>query len=85
MPSRSDVGTSGGSPRVQKHVRFFALSPNCHGCTVKLDPVFVRELLQGLPADGEPTVSVLAKDKASAVVLRADSYTGVIMPLDPEA
>lgn len=56
-----------------------------HGCTVKLDPVFVREWLQGLPADGEPTVSVQAKDKSSAVVLRADSYTGVIMPLDPEA
>jgi len=56
-----------------------------HACTVKLDPAFVREWLQGLPADGEPTVSVQAKDKASAVVLRADSYTGVIMPLDTEA
>ena len=56
-----------------------------HGCTVKLDPVFVREWLQGLPADGEPTISVQAKDKASAVVMRADSYTGVIMPLDPSA
>ncbi len=56
-----------------------------HACTVKLDPVFVREWLHGLPADGEPTVSVQAKDKASAVVLRADSYTGVIMPLDTEA
>lgn len=55
-----------------------------HACTVKLDPVFVREWLHGLPADGEPTVSVQAKDKASAVVLRADSYTGVIMPLDTE-
>jgi len=55
-----------------------------HACTVKLDPVFVREWLQGLPADGEPTVSVQAKDKASAVVMRADSYTGVIMPLDTE-
>lgn len=54
-----------------------------HGCTVKLDPVFVREWLQGLPADGEPTISVQAKDKSSAVVMRADSYTGVIMPLDP--
>lgn len=52
---------------------------------VTLDPAFVREWLQGLPADGEPTVSVQATDKASAVVLRADSYTGVIMPLDPSA
>ena len=56
-----------------------------HACTVKLDPAFVREWLSGLPADGEPTVSVQAKDKASAVVLRADNYTGVIMPLDAEA
>ena len=56
-----------------------------HACTVKLDPAYVREWLQGLPADGEPTVSVQATDKASAVVLRADSYTGVIMPLDPSA
>lgn len=55
-----------------------------HGCTVKLDPVFVREWLKRLPPDGEPTISVQAKDKASAVVLRADSYTGVIMPLDTE-
>ena len=45
----------------------------------------MREWLQGLPADGEPTISVQAKDKASAVVMRADSYTGVIMPLDPSA
>jgi len=29
-------------------------------------------------------VSVQAKDKGSAVVLRTDSYTGVIMPLDTE-
>lgn len=55
-----------------------------HACQVKLDPTYVREWLQGLPLDGEPTVSVQAKDKGSAVVLRADSYTGVIMPLDTE-
>jgi DNA polymerase-3 subunit beta len=52
-----------------------------HACTVKLDPVFVREWLSGLPADGEPTVSIQAKDHLSAVVLRTDTYTGVIMPL----
>jgi DNA polymerase III sliding clamp (beta) subunit (PCNA family) len=56
-----------------------------HACTVKLDPVFVREWLSGLPADGEPTVSVQAQDKASAVVMRCDNYTGVIMPLDTDA
>ena len=50
-------------------------------CTVKLDPVFVREWLTGLPADGEPTVSVQATDAQSAVVLRTDTFTGVIMPL----
>ena len=52
-----------------------------HACSVKLDPVFVREWLSGLPADGEPTVSVQATDAQSAVVLRTDTYTGVIMPL----
>jgi DNA polymerase-3 subunit beta len=53
-------------------------------CTVKLDPVFVREWLTGLPADGEPTVSVQATDAQSAVVLRTDTFTGVIMPLATE-
>lgn len=52
-----------------------------HKCTVKLDPAYVREWLSGLPADGEPTVSVQATDAQSAVVLRTDSFTGVIMPL----
>jgi DNA polymerase-3 subunit beta len=50
-------------------------------CSVKLDPTFVREWLQGLPADGEPTVSVQATDAQSAVVMRTDTFTGVIMPL----
>jgi DNA polymerase-3 subunit beta len=53
-------------------------------CSVKLDPVFVREWLSGLPADGEPTVSVQATDAQSAVVLRTDTFTGVIMPLATE-
>jgi fructose 1,6-bisphosphatase len=51
---------------------------------VKLDPIFVREWLSGLPADGEPTVSIQAKDHLSAVVLRTDTYTGVIMPLSKD-
>jgi hypothetical protein len=46
--------------------------------------VFVREWLSGLPADGEPTVSVQATDAQSAVVLRTDAFTGVIMPLVTE-
>jgi DNA polymerase-3 subunit beta len=53
-------------------------------CTVKLDPIFVREWLSGLPADGEPTVSVQATDSQSAVVLRTDTFVGVIMPLATE-
>lgn len=52
-----------------------------HACTVKLDPIFVREWLTGLPADGEPTVSIQAKDHLSAVVMKTDTFTGVIMPL----
>ena len=50
-------------------------------CAVKLDPIYVREWLTGLPADGEPTVSVQAIDFASAVVFRCDDHTGVVMPL----
>lgn len=50
-------------------------------CSVKLDPVYVRNWLTGLPADGEPVVSVEAVDHTSAVVLRCGEYTGVIMPL----
>lgn len=50
-------------------------------CTVKLDPSFVLQFLDGLPADGEPTVSILTKDAAGAVVFRCDDYTGLVMPL----
>ena len=50
-------------------------------CAVKLDPIYVREWLTGLPADGEPTVSVQAIDFASAVIFRCDDHTGVVMPL----
>ena len=55
-----------------------------HACTAKLDPQFVLQFLDGLPADGEPTVSILAKDSASAVVLRCDDYTGLVMPLSED-
>ncbi|NBT05581.1 MAG: DNA polymerase III subunit beta [Betaproteobacteria bacterium] len=50
-------------------------------CSVKLDPRYVRQWLEGLPADGEPTVSVQAKDGQSAVILRTDCHTGVVMPM----
>jgi DNA polymerase III subunit beta len=50
-------------------------------CSVKLYPVYVRNWLTGLPADGEPVVSVEAVDHTSAVVLRCGEYTGVVMPM----
>jgi DNA polymerase-3 subunit beta len=56
-----------------------------HACSVMLDPSYVLEWVRNLPPEAEPTISVQAKDKASAVVLRNDCYTGVIMPLDPSA
>jgi len=55
-----------------------------HVCTAKLDPQFVLQFLDGLPADGEPTVSILAKDSSSAVVFRCDDYTGLVMPLSED-
>lgn len=50
-------------------------------CTVKLDPVFVVEWLNGISGDAEPEVEVEAVDGDSAVVLRCGDHTGVIMPL----
>lgn len=52
-----------------------------HECTVKLDPGFVLEFLEGLPADGEPTVSIQTKGSGDSVVFRCEDYTGVIAPL----
>lgn len=56
-----------------------------HVCNVMLDPAYLLEWCRNLPPEAEPTISVQAKDKGSAVVLRNDCYTGVIMPLDPSA
>jgi DNA polymerase-3 subunit beta len=57
-----------------------------HECSVVLDPAYVREWLRCLPSGGDPVVTLTAKDKGSAVVMRSDdTYTGVIMPLDTEA
>jgi DNA polymerase-3 subunit beta len=57
-----------------------------HECSVVLDPAYVREWLRCLPKGGDPVVTLTAKDKGSAVVMRSDdTYTGVIMPLDTEA
>lgn len=50
-------------------------------CSVKLDPTFVVEWLNGISGDTEPQVEVEAVDEQSAVVLRCGEHTGVIMPL----
>jgi DNA polymerase-3 subunit beta len=50
-------------------------------CSVKLDPTFVVEWLNGISGDAEPEVEVEAVDEQSAVVLRCGDHTGVIMPL----
>ena len=49
--------------------------------SVKLDPDFVLQFLQSLPADNEPTIDVEVVDAQSAVVMRTDDYLGLIMPL----
>lgn len=49
-------------------------------CTVKLDPVFVRDFLANLPQD-EPHVEIEAVDHTSAVVFKAGDVRGVVMPL----
>jgi DNA polymerase-3 subunit beta len=54
-------------------------------CKVKLDPVFVRDYLTGLPADEEPNVSIHATGPAGAVTLACGEYRGVIMPLAEDA
>ena len=50
-------------------------------CSVKLDPTFVVEFLNGISSEAEPEVDVEAVDAQSAVVLRCGDHTGVIMPL----
>jgi DNA polymerase-3 subunit beta len=49
--------------------------------SVKLDPAFVTEWLNGIAGDDYPNVEVDAVDPESAVVLRCGDNTGVIMPL----
>ena len=49
--------------------------------SVKLDPSFVTEWLNGIDGDEDPNVEVEAVDAESAVVLRCGDNTGVIMPL----
>ena len=53
--------------------------------TTKLDPLFVRQFLQALPADGEPEVEIEVVDHESAVVLKSGDVRGVIMPMAKDA
>jgi DNA polymerase-3 subunit beta len=53
--------------------------------TVKLDPAFVTEWLNGISGDDAPNVEVEAVDADSAVILRCGDNTGVIMPLAVDA
>lgn len=53
--------------------------------TVKLDPAFVVEWLNGIASDADPNVEVEAVDADSAVILRCGDNTGVIMPLAVDA
>lgn len=53
--------------------------------SVKLDPTFVVEWLNGIAGDADPNVEVEAVDADSAVILRCGDNTGVIMPLAVDA
>lgn len=52
--------------------------------TVKLDPLFVLQWLNGIDSEAEPVVEVEVVDAQSAVILRCGDNTGVIMPLAAE-
>jgi len=48
---------------------------------VSLDPLFVREFLEGLTSEDEPHVDIEAAGPGDAVILRNGDVRGVIMPL----
>jgi len=49
--------------------------------SVKLDPSYVVEWLNGIGSDADPNVEVEVVDGQSAVILRCGDNTGVIMPM----
>jgi len=49
--------------------------------SVKLDPAFVTQWLNGIASDADPNVEVEVVEGQSAVILRCGDNTGVIMPL----
>lgn len=55
------------------------------GCgAVKLNPSYVRDYLTGLPADEEPTITVVTHGEGGATVFTCGDYRGVVMPLAKE-
>jgi DNA polymerase-3 subunit beta len=63
-----------------------------NSCSVKLNPTFVVDWLNGISSEEEPSVYVEAVDDQSAVVIRCGkdeekgsyTYTGVVMPMAAE-
>lgn len=53
-----------------------------HEVSVHMDPTYVLQWLDKLPADGDPVIEVEAVDNLSAVVFRNDDYLGLVMPMD---
>jgi len=53
--------------------------------TVRLDPRFVIDFLDGLDKEDEPHVEIEVEDASSAVVLRCGDVRGVIMPMAEDA
>jgi DNA polymerase-3 subunit beta len=49
--------------------------------TVKLDPRYVCDFLDGLSPEDDPTIEVRATDPGSAVMLSTEDCRGIIMPL----
>lgn len=54
-------------------------------CKVKLNPVFVKDFLTGLPLDEEPNVVIYTTGHDGAVTMTCGEYRGVIMPLSEDA
>ena len=54
-------------------------------CKVKVNPHYVRDYLQGLPPDEEPSVQIHATGPGGAVTLTCGEYRGVVMPLAEDA
>ncbi len=53
--------------------------------TTKLDPLFVKQWLNGIDSEAQPHVQIEVVDAQSAVILRCGDNTGVIMPLAEDA